>query len=299
MYATGALFCVLRQKKAARKKTAYFNGFACDCKDKIIFFGAPEMHQAGQRSGIWCGTVEGVKMSAHSVTFDSSTMTDMLTRFQSVKDRISQATLDGVRNAQPTLLAVSKKQPLSKIKALVDVGQRAFGESYVQEAVEKISQLSTPDLCWHFIGPVQSNKTRQLAAHFHWVQSVDRMKILTRLNEQRPADALPLNVLLQLKIGDEDSKSGAQAVELLDMARAAREMDRLVIRGVMCIPPPADDVAIQRSYFAQARTVYLQLLSICPTADTLSMGMSGDLEAAIREGSTMVRIGTDLFGPRL
>ena len=182
---------------------------------------------------------------------------------------------------------------------MIALGQRQFGESYVQEAVDKISRLEDRDLCWHFIGPVQSNKTRQLATHFHWVQSVDRMKILTRLNAQRPHGMPPLNVLLQLKVGHEASKSGAQNAEVLEMAKAAREMEGLTIRGIMCIPPPSDDVTTQRSYFAQARAVYLQLLSICPTADTLSMGMSGDLEAAISEGSTMVRIGTDLFGPRL
>jgi len=237
-------------------------------------------------------------MCAHSKTGHCHIMSDIFSRFQSVNDRIRHATEDSGRAERPVLLAVRKKQTLSKIQALVDLGQRQFGESYVQEAVEKISGLTSADLCWHFIGPVQSNKTRQLATPFNWVQSVDRMKILSRLNDQRPQDLPPLNVLLQLKVGNEASKSGAQSDELLNMAKAARDMSGLVIRGVMCIPPPAEDVATQRSYFAQARAVYLQLLSICPTADTLSMGMSGDLEAAISEGTTMVRIGTDLFGPR-
>lgn len=225
-------------------------------------------------------------------------MSEMLSRFESVKNRIIKASNAAGRDDLPVLLAVSKKQPLEKIQQLIAMGHRQFGESYVQEAVEKMAQLSDVDVCWHFIGPIQSNKTRQLASHFDWVQSVDRMKILTRLNDGRPADMPALQVLLQLKIGDEASKSGASAESLLQMADAARQMSGLVIRGVMCIPPPSDDERTQRAYFAQARGVFQQLVKQCPTADTLSMGMSGDLEAAIAEASTMVRIGTDLFGPR-
>lgn len=225
-------------------------------------------------------------------------MSQLEQNYQNVKDRLRRATSGAQRNTTPILLAVSKKHDIEKISALYQMGQRHFGESYVQEAVAKIEQLGEFDITWHFIGPIQSNKTKLLAAHFDWVQSVDRMKLLRRLNQQRPAEMQPLNVLLQLKVGDEDSKSGADFTSLRHMAEAMHEMEGLCLRGIMCIPPPADDKAQQCLYFQEARQAFQQLQQEFPTMDTLSMGMSNDLEAAVETGSTMVRVGTDIFGKR-
>jgi pyridoxal phosphate enzyme (YggS family) len=224
-------------------------------------------------------------------------MSELTQRFHAVTDRIARATAAAGRATVPQLLAVSKKQPLDKIQAMCALGQRRFGESYVQEALAKIDQLSELPISWHFIGPVQSNKTKHLAAHFDWVESVDRLKILQRLSDQRPEDQQPLNVLLQLKVGDEMSKSGADEAAVMHMAELASQLPNICLRGLMVIPPPSQDLTEQRTFFAQARGVY-QRLQQWPAVDTLSMGMSGDLEAAIMEGSTEVRIGTDLFGPR-
>ncbi|WP_077411160.1 YggS family pyridoxal phosphate-dependent enzyme [Marinicella sediminis] len=224
--------------------------------------------------------------------------TDLSGSLQTVIARIEQAVQQAAAATTPRLLAVSKKQPVERLQSLYGLGQRHFGESYVQEALAKMAQFGSAEIVWHFIGPVQSNKTKQLAAHFDWVQSVDRMKILRRLNDQRPADLPPLNVLLQLKVGDEDSKSGAQVADVLSMADAAKGMSRIKLRGLMCIPPPSDQLATQRAYFNQAHQLFDSMRQKYPDMDTLSMGMSGDLEAAIMEGSTMVRIGTDLMGRR-
>ena len=196
------------------------------------------------------------------------------------------------------LIAVSKTKPAEAIKAVYDSGQRDFGENYVSEAVEKMSVLKPLDICWHFLGPLQSNKTRLVATHFDWIHSVDRAKIAKRLNEQRPDELPPLNVCLQVNIPAEPTKSGVSSeAELLDLALAVSEMDRLALRGIMAIPAPASDPEQQRAQFKSIA----QLLSIpdLPIQMTeLSMGMSGDMESAVAEGATMVRIGTDIFGAR-
>lgn len=197
-----------------------------------------------------------------------------------------------------TLIAVSKTKPAEAIRAVYDTGQRDFGENYVSEAVEKISALRSLDICWHFLGPLQSNKTRLVATNFDWIHSVDRTKIAKRLNEQRPDELPPLNVCLQVNIPAEPTKSGvASEAELLDLALSISEMDRLALRGIMAIPAPASEPERQREQFNRIS----QLLSIPDLPiemNELSMGMSGDMESAVAEGATMVRIGTDIFGAR-
>ena len=197
-----------------------------------------------------------------------------------------------------TLIAVSKTKPAEAIRAVYDTGQRDFGENYVSEAVEKISALRSLDICWHFLGPLQSNKTRLVATNFDWIHSVDRTKIAKRLNEQRPDELPPLNVCLQVNIPAEPTKSGvASEAELLDLALSVSEMDRLALRGIMAIPAPASEPERQREQFNRIA----QLLSIPDLPieiNELSMGMSGDMESAVAEGATMVRIGTDIFGAR-
>lgn len=225
-------------------------------------------------------------------------MGELLNRYEQVKLRIN-ATAEQVGNGlQPGLLAVSKKHSVDKIRILAAAGQKGFGESYVQEGVAKISLLSELSLDWHFIGPIQSNKAKLIAANFNWVHSVDRLKILKLLNQSRLERQSPLNVLLQIKIGDELSKSGASYHEILSLAEAAQKYEQVTFRGLMCIPPPSDDFKIQCSFFQQAKVVFDQLAAQYADVDTLSMGMSNDLEAAIQTGSTMVRIGTDIFGQR-
>lgn len=216
-----------------------------------------------------------------------------------VNQRIDVASEQYQQFNKPRLLAVSKKHPAAKIKIIYEQGHTEFGESYVQEALAKVKALSDLNIIWHFIGPIQSNKTRAIAENFSWVQSVDRMKILTRLNNQRPESLPRLNVLLQLKVGDENTKSGASQNEILSMLEAAKNMKGLQVRGLMCIPPPSSDFDEQCDYFLEVWNFYQQLKTANSEIDTLSMGMSGDLEAAIKSGSTMVRVGTDIFGPRV
>lgn len=225
-------------------------------------------------------------------------MHQLTNRYEQVKARIKAATEQSERVALPVLLAVSKKHGVDKIKTLAAAGQRDFGESYVQEGVEKISQLQDYSLVWHFIGPIQSNKAKQIAEHFDWVHSVDRLKVLKLLNKHRPDNLPPLNVLLQLKVGDEESKSGASSDALFELAKVTESFTGVVLRGVMCIPPASTDFKVQCSYFQQAKKVFEALSAQYNQVDTLSMGMSGDLEAAIQTGSTVVRVGTDIFGPR-
>lgn len=199
------------------------------------------------------------------------------------------------------LLAVSKKHPLEKIAALHAQGQQAFGESYAQEGVEKIRHWNAlyPEspLQWHFIGPLQSNKTRLVAENFDWVQSADSIKLLQRLNRQRPEGFPPLNICVQFQPVAEPGKRGVAWPELARLAEAAAGLPRLRLRGVMSIPPKTANPQEQLALFAKVREAYEQLRQKYPL-DTLSMGMSGDLESAIAAGSTMLRIGTDLFGPR-
>lgn len=217
-----------------------------------------------------------------------------LARLQALLD--SAATQSG--RANPVLLAVSKTRDSREIAALHAAGQRLFGENYVQEALEKMAELADIDIQWHLIGHLQSNKAKDVAAHFDWVQSVDRAKLVDALARHRPAERGPLNLLVQINIDDEDSKHGcapADAEAICEMI-AARPL--LALRGLMAIPAPSPDVEVRRGAFRAMRVLFDQLRLRFPSMDTLSMGMSDDAELAVSEGSTMVRIGTALFGPR-
>ncbi|HDR1050872.1 YggS family pyridoxal phosphate-dependent enzyme [Pasteurella multocida] len=200
------------------------------------------------------------------------------------------------------LLAVSKTKPVEDIYQAYQAGQTAFGENYVQEGVEKIQYFAQKNipLEWHFIGPLQSNKTKLVAEYFDWMQTLDRKKIADRLNEQRPHYKKPLNVLIQINISDEDSKSGIQPNEMLDLAKQIQNLPHLCLRGLMAIPAPTDDLATQEQVFTQMHSLFEQLKQALPNAqiDTLSMGMTDDMVSAIQCGSTMVRIGTAIFGAR-
>lgn len=196
------------------------------------------------------------------------------------------------------VLAVSKTHPAQAIRAAHQCGLQDFGESYLQEALIKMAELGDLPLTWHFIGPIQSNKARPIAEHFAWVHSVDRSKIARRLSDYRPQGLPPLQVCLQVNISGEQSKSGVSLEELPQLAREVVGMPRLQLRGLMAIPAPTADFAQQRAAFASLRLALARIQALAPGADTLSMGMSDDLEAAIAEGSTMVRVGTDIFGSR-
>jgi PLP dependent protein len=217
-----------------------------------------------------------------------------------VRERMAQAAAGAGRSAQSvTLLAVSKAQPPEMITAAAAAGVREFGESYLTEALEKIAALQDQGLTWHFIGRVQANKTRDIAAAFAWVHAIDRLKIAGRLSAQRSPHAPPLNVCLQVNLGGEVSKAGVTPQELPALAAAVGELPRLRLRGLMCLPPQESDPARQRQWFAHLRQLMDSLNAGGAGLDTLSMGMSEDFEAAISEGATIVRLGTVLFGPRL
>jgi pyridoxal phosphate enzyme (YggS family) len=210
--------------------------------------------------------------------------------------RIRAATQASARDSAGIgLLAVSKTKPAAAIRAACAAGLRDFGENYLQEALEKQLELSDLPLTWHFIGPIQSNKTRPIAEHFDWVHSVERLKIAQRLSEQRPADLPALNICLQVNVSGEASKSGCTPAELPALAAAVARLPRLKLRGLMAIPEPSADPAAQRAAFERVRALQD---SLNLDLDTLSMGMSHDLEAAIAAGATWVRIGTALFGER-
>lgn len=197
------------------------------------------------------------------------------------------------------LLAVSKTKPVSDLVLAYQAGQRHFGENYVQEGVEKTQALEhLSDIVWHFIGPLQSNKSKFIAEHFTWCHSIDRLKIAQRLNNQRLASQLPLQICIQINIDHEDSKAGIMLEELLPIAEAISKMEHLTLRGIMAIPKASNDYATQLSSFTRLAALYEQLKTLYPQVDTLSMGMSGDLNAAIAAGSTMVRVGTGIFGKR-
>ncbi|SHF80949.1 hypothetical protein SAMN04487965_2756 [Microbulbifer donghaiensis] len=205
--------------------------------------------------------------------------------------------------ATVALLAVSKTRPAEDLRAAYEAGQRDFGENYLQEALDKqgeLADLADGGLCWHFIGPLQSNKTRAAAEAFHWVHSVDRLKIAQRLSVQRPTQMPPLNICLQVNIDGEASKSGAAPEEVAGLAAAVAQLPNLKLRGLMAIPAAREGAAEQRKPFARLAELLQQLQVQLPDQplDTLSMGMSGDMEAAIECGATMVRIGTDIFGAR-
>ncbi len=219
-----------------------------------------------------------------------------------VRQRLADALSAAGRPATDArLLAVSKTKPASLIRDAWHLGQREFGENYVQEALNKRAELADLDeIVWHFIGPLQSNKTREVAEHFAWVHSVDREKIARRLNDQRPEALPPLEICLQVNISAEPSKSGASLAELPALAEAVLAMPRLRLRGLMAIPAPSEGSDAQREPFARLREALEALQARFPEAplDTLSMGMTGDLEAAVQEGATLVRVGTAIFGKR-
>lgn len=217
-----------------------------------------------------------------------------------VLDRIRQAERRFQRQpGSVTLLAVSKGQPAAAIAAMAAAGQHCFGESYLQEALPKQESLRQFDLEWHFIGPIQANKTRGIATHFNWVHSVDRLKIAQRLSNQRPPALPPLNVCLEVNISQEPSKHGLDPAELQAVARAVANLPRLCLRGLMAVPAPSAEFTVQRRPLARLRALQEELISAGLKLDTLSMGMSADLEAAIAEGATLVRVGTALFGARI
>ena len=219
--------------------------------------------------------------------------------FRRVLARIETAARRAGRDpASVALLAVSKQQPEFAIRALAQARQRDFGENYVQEATTKIAALRDLPLTWHFIGQLQGNKTRDVAEHFQWVHTIDRERIAERLNAQRPHYAPPLEVLLQVKLADEAAKGGVTPAALPALAAAVAGLPRLRLRGLMCIPPDAQAEEEQRRPFRRLRELLASLNAAGHQLDTLSMGMSSDLEAAVLEGATIVRVGTAVFGPR-
>ena len=226
-------------------------------------------------------------------------MTPISANLQAVHARIEAAARSAGRDAGDiSLLAVSKTWSAGHVRDAAAASQRAFGENYVQEGVAKVAELAPLGLEWHFIGPLQSNKTRPVAEHFDWVHSVERMKIAERLSEQRPAGMAPLNVCLQVNVSGEASKSGCAPEEAVALAKAIAVLPNLRLRGLMCIPEPVEDVEAQRQPFRQLRELYEQLRGDGLPLDTLSMGMSHDIETAIAEGATVVRVGTAIFGER-
>ena len=226
-------------------------------------------------------------------------MTTIPGNLQHVRARIATACQRAGRGVEEvTLLAVSKTFGADAVRAAAAAGQRAFGENYIQEGVEKIAALRDLGLMWHCIGPIQSNKTRLVAEHFDWVHTVDRLKIAERLSAQRPADRPPLNVCIQVNIDGGANKSGVAPGEALALARAVAALPQLKLRGLMSIPEIAPDFEAARAVHASAKALFDQLNADGLGLDTLSMGMSDDLEAAIAAGSTMVRIGTSIFGSR-
>ncbi|MFT3848940.1 MAG: YggS family pyridoxal phosphate-dependent enzyme [Propionivibrio sp.] len=226
-------------------------------------------------------------------------MTTISANLQAVIARIDAAARRFGRNPDGiSLLAVSKTWPASDVREAAQAGQGSFGENYVQEGVSKAEALASLGLDWHFIGPLQSNKTRTVAETFGWVHSVDRLKIAERLSEQRP-DGLPaLQVCIQVNVSGEQTKSGVSPDEIATLAQRVAELPRIRLRGLMAIPEPVDDFALQRAAFRRLREAFEQLNKEGLPLDTLSMGMSHDLEAAIAEGATMVRVGTAIFGER-
>jgi hypothetical protein len=226
-------------------------------------------------------------------------MSAIASNLQAVRARIAKAAEQAGRSPREiTLLAVSKTWPLDCILAAADAGQRAFGENYVQEGVDKALATVDRDLTWHFIGPLQSNKTRQVAEHFAWVHSLERMKVAERLSAQRPVGLPPLQVCVQVNVSGEASKSGCAPADAAALCQAIADLPRLALRGLMAIPEAADDFAAQRAPFRRLRDIYENIRALGVPLDTLSMGMSHDLEAAIAEGATIVRIGTAIFGER-
>jgi len=226
-------------------------------------------------------------------------MSAITSNLQAVQTRITDAAIAAGRQPEAVrLLAVSKTKPPSDIRAAVAAGQFAFGENYVQEGIDKVLALNDEKIEWHFIGPLQSNKTRLVAEHFAWVHSIERLKIAERLSAQRPASLPPLQVCIQINVSGESSKSGCAPEEALELCQAIARLPNLQLRGLMAIPEPSDDPVAQRKPFRLLREIYENLRAAGLPLDTLSMGMTHDLEAAIAEGATIVRIGTAIFGER-
>ena len=230
-------------------------------------------------------------------------MTTIQQNLDTVRRQITLAAQQCGRDPKEVqLLAVSKTKPVIAIQEAIDAGHRLFGENYVQEGVDKIQHFAdTPyanQLEWHFIGPLQSNKSRLVAEHFHWMHTLDRQKIAQRLSDQRPTGIPALNVLIQINISDEQSKSGITLAELPLLAEQIHALPNLALRGLMTIPAPESDPERQIAVFSQMEQAFKQLKSVYPKVNTLSMGMTDDMTAAIRAGSTMVRIGTAIFGAR-
>ncbi|AKA38214.1 YggS family pyridoxal phosphate-dependent enzyme [Yersinia ruckeri] len=227
-------------------------------------------------------------------------MSTIQQNLQDVRDRIATIAKNCERSPEEiTLLAVSKTKPVAAIEEAIAAGQRAFGENYVQEGVDKIHYFAgNTELEWHFIGPLQSNKSRLVAENFAWCHTVDRLKIATRLSEQRPAEMPALNILIQVNISDEQSKSGIKLAELPELAANIHDLPHLRLRGLMAIPAPESHFDRQLAVFQQMNQAFLALKKHYPQMDTLSMGMTDDMAAAIGAGSTLVRIGTAIFGAR-
>jgi pyridoxal phosphate enzyme (YggS family) len=228
-------------------------------------------------------------------------MTDIPANIATVRHRIQQATLKSLRNVTDIcLLAVSKTHPADDIRRAYQAGLRHFGENYPQELEFKAAELRYPDLVWHFIGPLQANKTRLIAESCHWLHSLDRLKVAQRLNEQRPPALPPLNVCVQINIDNEASKSGLPLAAVADFVAQLVPLPQLAVRGIMVIPQADQPPAVTQASFARAAECLRELQEHFPllNLDTLSMGMSGDLELAIAAGSTIVRVGSDIFGAR-
>jgi hypothetical protein len=216
-----------------------------------------------------------------------------------VRSRVRQSAIAAGRDPDAvTLVAVTKAQTAETVRAAATAGVTDFGENYLQEALAKMEQLADLNLRWHFIGSIQSNKTRAIAERFDWVHSIDRFSIARRLSEQRPYHAAPLNLCIQVELVPEPNKGGVAPGEVGRLAVATAQLPRVCLRGLMCVPPPQADVAAERAVFARLRILLEELNATGHKLDTLSMGMSGDFEAAVAEGATMVRIGTALFGSR-
>ncbi len=236
----------------------------------------------------------------------SSALLPKANTMSSIADNIA-TTLNRIRDAEQfaqrdqgsvTLLAVSKTKPVEQLRAAYAAGQRHFGENYLQDALPKMALLAELDICWHFIGPLQSNKSRPVAEQFDWFHSLDRFKIAQRLSDQRPADKAPLNICIQVNISAEASKSGVLPEQVAELAGQVQQLPGIMLRGLMAIPAASLDAAGQAQAFAQMRQLFEQLKPLAPQLDTLSMGMSADLDVAVAQGSTMVRIGTAIFGTR-
>ena len=243
------------------------------------------------------------ELHAPDITIDqaqsSCKMNNLKENLHNVRSRVQSACARAGRDAsEVTILAVSKKHSTGRIRTLHALGQSAFGENRIQEALPKIEELRSLGLEWHFIGPLQSNKTSEAAQHFDWVQSVDRLKIMRRLADQRPSTLPPLNILVQVNIDREPQKAGVLPEQAFELAQAAQGFSNLRLRGLMSIPRIASEDHDPGSSYQEMQELFSELRSQGLTMDTLSMGMSADMESAIMHGSTMVRIGTDLLGPR-